>query len=171
MTESMLLEGRLTWTDLLGANLLHIRPRRLARLFWTAVLSVWALLYFATFLLAIQGLYSPVIPVLGTIAIATFLLYRYLLLPRRIRRIYQQQVDLQAPFSVQITPEALLFESEVGKSRRPWSDFVKWKENDDLLLLYYSDVLFTVLPKRIFTDEAQITQVRTALHKHGVQAA
>ncbi len=78
------------------------------------------------------------------------------------QRIFSQQKDISKPYEVEITPDAFITSNEYGYSKRPWGDFRKWKEDQKLLLLYYSDVLYTPIPKRFLSDE-QLAELRTHL--------
>lgn len=93
---------------------------------------------------------SEIVPIL--IILAIFPLYRYVILPNRIKKIYAQQKELHSPFEIEFTDTAMIFSNEFGNATRPWNHFTKWKENNELILLYHSDVIYNTLPKRIFTD-------------------
>jgi hypothetical protein len=95
-----------------------------------------------------------------------YLIGRYFWVPRYVKRIYQQQKDLQKPVEIVITQEALLSANEYGQSTKPWSDFTNWKENEHLFLLYHSDALQTLIPKRVFSNEEQIEFLRERLRKN-----
>jgi hypothetical protein len=97
-------------------------------------------------------------------------LYRYALLPWRVKKIFQQQKELSMPYEIEITDAGLNITNELGNSLRPWKNFSKWKESKELFLLYHSDVMFTILPKR-FTDSAQIEAIRDNLKSNNVPAA
>ena len=45
----------------------------------------------------------------------------------------------------------------------PWSDLTKWREGEGLFLLYGSDLIFYVLPKRAFQDAAAVDAFRDLL--------
>ena len=47
--------------------------------------------------------------------------------------------------------------------RTLWTDFVNWKENERVFLLYYSDVLFLVVPKGAFLDSTCSNAFRAKL--------
>src|SRR5215475_7227989 len=51
---------------------------------------------------------------------------------------------------IELSDEAFELRNEFGSSRIPWKNFVKWKQNKALLLLYRSDFVFQMLPGRIF---------------------
>jgi hypothetical protein len=71
-----------------------------------------------------------------------------LLLPRQARRIYQQQQSLQRPFRFTIADDGTQAVSSTFTGSHAWSDYRKWIEGPDQFLLYQSDVLFVIIPKR-----------------------
>jgi hypothetical protein len=77
-------------------------------------------------------------------------------LPRRARRIFAQQKNLQRPFELRWDDDALCGASERGSSNTPWSDYLKSAQDDRIILLYLSDVMFQMVPKRCFGEPAQL---------------
>jgi len=75
-------------------------------------------------------------------------------------RIFRQQKSLNLPFSIEATSEAFCAFNETGKTTMPWGHFVKWKESERLLLLYHSDILFNLVPKRLFQSGAELAEFR-----------
>ncbi len=166
----MNITGQLTWQDYLQAQFLHAR-----RVWWGQLLVVIAVLSL------IGGYASAMVPdiaaqgrgVIGyylwlpILIVAAILFYYYVQLPRRIRRIYEQQREMSSPFDHAITASGLATSNQYGHLDRPWEDFRKWKENKDLLLLYLSDVQFVLIPKRFCTAE-QLEALRTYLRGNHV---
>jgi len=84
-------------------------------------------------------------------------------LPARLRRLFTQtkgRVDLTYSWDA----DKLFASSALGQSTRPWSDFPKARENDQIILLYYNDAFFEILSKRWFRDAAQIEDFRRHLN-------
>ncbi len=52
--------------------------------------------------------------------------------------------------------------NEQGGATIPWSDFLKWADNDRVFLLFQGPRLFNMLPKRALTA-AQIDDLRRIL--------
>jgi len=44
-----------------------------------------------------------------------------------------------------------------------WSDFVRWREDEQLILIYSSRMTFRILPKRTFPDQSSITELSRLL--------
>ena len=169
----MKLKGQLQWTDYLNSTLLHMQPGRLSKIvLYGELLLVGCAFIGGFYLLVIGRLERPIsffLPLI--IFLGIYPLYRYLLLPNRVKKIFSQQKDLSSPFEMEFTDTALVASNEFGNSNRPWGNFIKWKENDDLLILYHSDILYTIIPKRIFTAPEQVEKVKAFLEKSNVPAA
>ncbi|MGH8731180.1 MAG: YcxB family protein [Burkholderiales bacterium] len=55
-----------------------------------------------------------------------------------------------------------------GQYTTPWSDFIKSKEDGRLFLLYYSDLLFHLVPKQAFPSENSLSEFRSRVQKNVV---
>ena len=175
----MKLTGQFQWTDYLNAQLLHLRPNKFGRimyyvLFIIMILGVVSGFYFLY--LFITGDYHTelgsilrifIIPVLFPLV---WLLFRHVLLPYQTRKIFAQQKDLQPPFEMEFTDDNLVLSYEFGNAIRPWKHFIKWKENEKLLLLYLSDMMFVMIPKRFLTDPQQLEMIKSYIVKNGIRA-
>jgi hypothetical protein len=88
-------------------------------------------------------------------------------LPRKARRLFSQQKNLQRPIGFTWDQHGLDWTSENGAGRIPWDDFIKWRQNERVVLLYHSDLLFQMLPKRAFTEEGQLQSIMENLNGRG----
>jgi hypothetical protein len=84
------------------------------------------------------------------------------LLPRRARRFVSQQKSIQGEISIGWDAEGVAFIAKAGQSRIAWDDYFKWLENESVLVLFQSENLLNVLPKRCLTND-QVTEVRRRL--------
>jgi len=103
----MKLRVQLEWRDYLEATLLNMRPTPLGRIIlWLLALSLACGLVMGLIMLA-QGLfaYETIAPalVLGGI----YAIYRYVVLPNRIRHLFSQQKALASPTEVELTDGSL----------------------------------------------------------------
>jgi len=48
--------------------------------------------------------------------------------------------------------------------KKPWSDFLKWKEGKTLFVVYISDNMFQLVPKRFFSLPEDVTSFRNLLN-------
>jgi hypothetical protein len=58
-----------------------------------------------------------------------------------------------------------------AQSLTPWADYRKWTENGELFLLYQSDRLFQMMPKRAFASAEDMRELRDFLVAAGVRKA
>jgi hypothetical protein len=94
-----------------------------------------------------------------------FELVRRFAIPRRARRLFAQQKGLQRPKTLRWDAAGLSWKSEQGEATTPWSDFLKYKESDRLYVLYLSDALFLMVPKRVFPDDVLAQSFATMVHR------
>jgi len=102
-------------------------------------------------------------------AFGGILLFGYALLPRRARVLYSQQRELHEPMQIDITPEAVRFETSSGTSTRQWASFVKWAETPHNFVLYQTDALLNVIPKKALPEPKVQNAIRSHLQDAGVR--
>ena len=155
--------------DYIQAQKLHLRARPVFKMIFIIV----CLIVICCMGLAILNLISggSSLKSLGiSSAVILYLLFLFLyFLPRRWKRLYAQSKLLQAEVSYSFREDALIVESEKGNCTIQWSDYHKWKVDDNQILLYQADNIFNIVPKRIFTDSSEADMVesyiRSALGK------
>ncbi|HWH04523.1 MAG TPA: YcxB family protein [Gemmatimonadales bacterium] len=166
--EPIVVNVQLTPEDYIAASRLHGR-----RATWVGrhgfLVGATVAVFIGTFMALGWAADSLVFPfsVVVTTAVALLVVNR-VWLPYRCRKIFAQQVSLQRPYTVEFNDEGMHSRSENGTSTRPWTDLHRWAEGQDLFLIYYSDITFTMLPKRFVTDSAALrallaTRVKTAI--------
>jgi hypothetical protein len=84
--------------------------------------------------------------------ILIYVIFRLVVFPRRVDRIYKTSPDLQKPTEMIISEEGVKFVTENSHIRRDWGRILAWKENNDFLLLYMSENSFAILPLRDMGD-------------------
>jgi hypothetical protein len=143
-------EIQLRWTDYLSAQYLNMRPRPVLAVLGTILLLL--VVYVAAY-----GLCHPNHRRAGMIILA-FLAYLvltfFVLLPLKARRIFRQQRNLQVTTDHEFEEQGVTSTSQIGQSRLTWRDFLKWKESKRLIVLYTSDVMMIIFPRRCFPDQA-----------------
>jgi hypothetical protein len=168
----MKIKGQYQWTDSLNAELLHIQPSGFRRIVQYGAYSFVALafvsLLYMTFIEDPGIEFSYIFLLLFIMAFGFPILNRYVLQPNRARKNFAQQKELSLPFEVEFTEAGLNFSNDLGNSTRPWTYFTKWKENEEIMLLYQSNALVTMIPKRLFADPQQIETVQAFLEKNAV---
>jgi hypothetical protein len=150
--------------DYLAANVLHARKTYVS-------LMVLALLFGAIGIvllfspIRVDGMIGPVALWFGAVFLFTFLWSRFVSQRRRARRIFRQQKALQRPIEMDWSGDTLKVITETGNNAMPWSDLLKWRENKRMFLPYLSEVMFYIVPKRAFPDEAAIDAFRKMLRE------
>ncbi len=166
----MKINGQLTWQDYMHAQHLHTR-----RVWWQQV--IW---YVAIAALA-AGFLSAIVPDvrangmtvvwdyiwLPIVVVIALLLFYYVFLPRSVRQLYEQKKELSAPFEYEATPDSLTISNQFGRSQRPWADFIRWKEDKNFILLYFSEAQFVIVPKRLCTPQ-QLEELRARLGENHI---
>jgi len=89
-------------------------------------------------------------------------------MPRNARKIYAQQKDLHLETEIWWDDDKLYSTNSQTQAHMAFSDMVKWRSNDKIVLLYRSDHLFNFLPARVFNDVEQIGTLIGLLEKAGV---
>ena len=160
----MKLHCQITPEDYIRAQFLHLRPRPVIK--WVGLLIVVAALA-----LGIQQLIFPPsgaitwtpFAILG--GLAYFAIMYCVLLPLKTRKIFKQQQTLQIPYESELTDDAFASVSVHGNATMPWSVFHKYKLNKNIILLYQSDAIYHMFPKRWFTEN-EFTEFRAILQRH-----
>jgi hypothetical protein len=70
----------------------------------------------------------------------------------RARRVFQQQKALQRPYRVSWSVQGVTIASDEGLTSTDWCDFHRYIEREDQFLLFLSDALFLMFPKRAFPN-------------------
>ena len=166
----MKIAGQLQWTDYLKAQFLNMRPNGLtgiAAYGFFGLLLLWMITGTLP-TVAREGLGASWVFLLPIVTVVIFIpLYYYVLLPRRVRHIYEQHKEMSAPFEHEITTEGLVSSNQYGYANRPWGNFRKWTQNKNLLMLYLSDIQFILIPKRFCTPE-QLEAILARLRENRV---
>jgi len=84
------------------------------------------------------------------------------LLPNKLRRLYAQSKD-RVDVTYAWDDDNLFLTSKRGNLVQPWREFIKAKEDDNVVLLYLNDALFQIVAKRWFDDAATLDAFRTHL--------
>ncbi|UXA68203.1 YcxB family protein [Xanthomonas prunicola] len=144
--------------DHLAAQRLHARHSSNRLIVFLAVL-----LLIGAGLLKLSGAREVIGPVLigggggGVIGLALSHVWG---LPRRIKRLHAQQASLRHIYTYAWDENGLEVTWADGHFRRPWSDYIRVRENDRVLLLHHNDRLFELFCPHWFADKAQYEAFR-----------
>jgi asparagine N-glycosylation enzyme membrane subunit Stt3 len=86
-------------------------------------------------------------------------------LPWRCRKTFAQQKTLHQVTDKVIDEEGLSIVSGYGSARIPWGDFYKWKSNGRLILLYQSNRIFNMIPRRWMASDADYEAFKALLSR------
>ena len=85
--------------------------------------------------------------------IAIYFLYCGFAIRRYFRRSYQNDRRFQHDFTTDMSEDGILITMPTAESRMKWDNFVRFLESDDIFVLFHSDLIFNILPKRAFTTD------------------
>ena len=138
-----MITGIVTYLDYLAASRLH-RRRTAITINWITVL-----LAIIGIVLLFEGNRKGGIYILGA-GVGGFVgefVQAHILLPRKIRRLYDQYKGITTPLTYEWDSNSIRGQSVTGRGERAWKDFAKFKEDGNVLLLYITDELYEVVPK------------------------
>jgi hypothetical protein len=155
----IVIDNQLSWRDYYVANLLH--QRRPSQRYIIAGLGVAMFILLA---FEAESVWSFVILVLVFLGLWAGLVQLMRLWTRaRCRKVYDQQVMLQLPYRLVFEAGSISCSSERGETRYKLHELVRWAEDDAMFLLYFSDVMFLMVPKRSFATPADQDRLRALL--------
>jgi len=130
------------------------------------LLALIAVLVVLLALLDPRSLTDPILLALGGAA-ALLLLTIWLAIPFHARRHFRQAAALRDEIEATWDENSIRFSSAHGNSNLAWREFHRWAENDRLFLLYQSQMLYNIVPKRAL-DEGKMLDLRNRLEQAGV---
>jgi len=162
----MELKGRIAVEDLMTAQWVHVRPRRSFAVVGILLLGLGVFIWADSFSGRRQWLTNPTNWILpGVFAYLAFMAFIWI--PRKIRLSYNQRKDFRHEISMVVTNAGVASHTEQGNGMRPWSDYLKWKEGKSIFLLYLSDQMFQMVPKRFFATHEDIDAFRSIV-RHSI---
>ena len=158
---------QLTPEDYIQAVRLHMRPRpAIKRIgYFLLALVVFVLVTLPYFVITRrEGRQEGSFLLVALVVILAYLALIFMFFhPRRIKKIFRQQKSLQSLHSYTAMDEEVFIKSPTSEEKLPWDHFTKWKEGKNLFVLYLSDVMFHIIPKRSFAAPEEIIQFRQLL--------
>jgi len=82
---------------------------------------------------------------------------------RQIRRAHERSKGAGLVITSVVSEEGLETRTALAESRHSWECFRKWKASEELILIFQTDVLFNMLPRRAFASQADFDAVREFL--------
>jgi hypothetical protein len=98
---------------------------------------------------------------LGGIAIAAAIYYW--IVPYRMRRDFEHRPLAQIEHVYELRKDGLRLASARGESVLLWRDFIQWRANENVVLLYTAPRLFLLIPRRLAASGFPIEALQAAL--------
>lgn len=160
---------KITQADYLEANRLAAGAIK-----WFLIFALWCLVL----LFAVRPGASPPEPTnwiviattAGVLAVAVFFGVT-VGLKRQLLRVYAQQKPLHEEQDLSFDDAAILWKSASGTFKLKWRDVHKHKENAHMILVYQSQALMHIVPKRAFPDADLLNEFLVLLRSRGGQCA
>ena len=159
METSIPFHGTISRALFLRAQALHVGYRRLAFLIFPAA--------FAIMMWAGASAIPISVKVLATAIACAFVPLMAFLQRRQWQRLFTRTPYLADPIRGDVSEWGLRVESSMGKSEVPWERFVKYKMNDDLVLLYQGPNIFNLVAGEFFTTADDWAQARRIIVERG----
>jgi hypothetical protein len=90
--------------------------------------------------------FDVLIPLVIFMVIVVALIH-YLYIPWKAKQHFRQAASFRDEIALRWDAEWFHLKGERGSIDFMWSDFHRWSEDDKLLMLYHSDLLFNIVPK------------------------
>lgn len=158
-------KGQISLKNYISAQWLHLRPRPLLR-YIGIIVSIFLGFGLACRIINVINGEKPELHfwiIWGVFL--SLVVWFFVIRPLRWKKHYKQQKLLKEPFEFTFLEDGIKAKSKTGEGYLEWDTFLKWKEGKHLILLYQSDILMNILPKRDFKSKEEIDQFRSLLIK------
>lgn len=106
---------------------------------------------------------------LASVAFGGYVLITFATLPGRLRKQYRQNPDACQPVELRWSQADLEISSEGAQIRKPWAKIWRWRENEDVLLIYFAYQTSHVVPKRALVEAGLLNDFRSHLQRFVLQ--
>ncbi len=89
----------------------------------------------------------------SSLAIALYFIFNFQLRKHKAKKLYKSSPSYHGSISLDVTEERLHFKGESYDSNIAWGHFVKYVEDEKMVLLYANELVFHMVPKRNFSPE------------------
>jgi YcxB-like protein len=87
-----------------------------------------------------------------------------------IPRLWKRSPQMQQPINLSISETGINFQIQGFQDFKQWQYYKHFRETKNMFLLYYSESLYYILPKRAFSGQEQMSQFRDVLSQNNVKA-
>ena len=146
-------EVQLTEDDLVASARLHHRLALVGSRNWVRsgiLMAVVVAVAIALVVLAAMPVWvaAVAVPAYALLIIVMLLAMNGFAVPRQARKVFRQQKSLHTPIRYGWSADGFAVRIPTGQSLTPWSHYLKWAEDDRTILLYHSNPLHQIVPKR-----------------------
>lgn len=93
------------------------------------------------------------------------LVMRHGIAPWQTRRQYRVYRAAQEPFDIELEGEGLRFSGPNNDSLLKWGHLMRWRENQEFVLVYQNPRLYHIVPKRLSSDGFDIEALISNLER------
>lgn len=153
-----MISGQISEHEYIVAHRLHRKPIARAIAVTTAAIAIsgFVLLFAASEKWGFRLIFAGIGGFIGETIQNRFFL------TRKLRRLYSQ-IRNRTDVTYAWNHERLMLTSPRGHAERPWREFFKARENDEVILLYYNDAMYEILAKRWFLDRSDLASFKSNL--------
>jgi hypothetical protein len=102
---------------------------------------------------------------MGSIALGAYVLVTFAKLPGQLRKQFRQNPDACQPVELRWSEADLEISSGGTQTRKPWVKIWRWRENDDVLLIYFAYQTSHIVPKRALAEAGLLNDLRSHLQR------
>jgi hypothetical protein len=167
----MNITGKFEWQDYMQSVRLNYKTHIFTTIFWTLIflMAIFILLFSLIFQeFSHYSIFAIILFAIIILSIMITLVNNFIVIPINTKKYFYQDKELQIPFIMEIENETLTLKNEESVSIRKWIDFIKWRKDKNIIMLYISDIKFIMLPKRMLTQEQQ-ENIINILNKNNIK--
>jgi hypothetical protein len=138
---------------------------------WLSLRNFWMVIYAPSQIPPESSIYNTIYNGFAFLGISIMLLNTYF--PKfspfkvwALKRDWKKQAIAYKTRSFTINETGVTFEIEGYQEFKQWEYYLKFVETKEIFLLYYSESLYHILPKRLFNDSSEIDRLRDILEKN-----
>ncbi|MEM4989888.1 YcxB family protein [Collimonas sp. H4R21] len=91
---------------------------------------------------------------------------RYIIAPIMARRHYRKYKAIHEEFTVELLQDGVRFISPNADGKLIWNHLVKWRQNDNYILIYPMPRLYHIVPKSVVSDGFDVSLLINRLTQH-----
>ncbi|NVE93908.1 YcxB family protein [Altererythrobacter lutimaris] len=118
-----------------------------------------------------DGMFGIALPLMSWLVLILCIIVafiHYWMLPRQARRSFQQTKLMQQESRLTWDDDGFSLEGENARSSLRWSDLYAWGEQDDLIVLLQSELLYNLVPL-VALQQEQSNDLRSCLERSGLK--